>query len=266
MISGLGLFEVLIILLMVLMFFGSKELPRFIRESGRFIAKIRRYSEKVKQELDDATRISLPEAEDEDPYDNVEEKKKQIRKSSLDTRKALSNEDRDEKSGAIIEKLVAQEEFKKATTILFYAATKNEVQTKECIKQTLAMGKRVVLPYCIPNSTDMEIAEIKDFEMDVAAGTFNILEPQDELKGNFLKSDIQLAVCPGVAFDENGGRLGRGKGYYDFFLKELKDRAPLFGLAFQCQILDELLPFDYHDVPMDKIITETGILNTQTPI
>ena len=48
-------------------------------------------------------------------------------------------------------------------------------------------------------------------------------------------------------------------GAYDYFIKELKTRVPLVGFAFQCQCLDDDLPFDYHDVPMDLVITEEGI-------
>ena len=63
-----------------------------------------------------------------------------------------------------------------------------------------------------------------------------------------------------MAFDIYGGRLGNGKGYYDSFLKEIKGRIPLFGIAFDCQIRSENLPFDYHDVSMDQVITESGLL------
>ena len=55
-----------------------------------------------------------------------------------------------------------------------------------------------------------------------------------------------------------GGRLGRGYAYYDNFLRELKGRVPIIGLAFECQVQSEQLPFSYSDVVMDQIITENG--------
>ena len=256
MISGLGFFEILIVLLIVLMFFGSKELPRFIRESGRFLAKVRRYSDKVRRELNDATRIVDV---DESDYDEVGEQKRKLRKSCLEKRLALTDEKRREYSARIMEHFLKTEEFLQATAILLYVATKTEVQTQELIKKILLMGKRVVVPYCFPGSTEMGIAEITDFDKDLSKGEYNIMEPLKELRDNFLKSDIRLVVCPGVGFDKNGARLGRGKGCYDYFLKELKTKVTIVGFAYQCQMLDESLPFDYHDIPVDLLITEKGI-------
>jgi 5-formyltetrahydrofolate cyclo-ligase len=81
----------------------------------------------------------------------------------------------------------------------------------------------------------------------------------EHLKGNFLKSDLDLVLCPGVAFDTRGARLGRGKHYYDNFLSELKGKIPIVGLAFSCQISNTPLPCDpYSDIRMDEVITEDG--------
>jgi 5-formyltetrahydrofolate cyclo-ligase len=259
-ISGLGFFEIIIIVLIVLMFFGSKELPRFIREAARMIGKLRLYSEKVRRELNEVTNITSDIASPEKSFrDEVTEKKNKLREICLKRRKSLTEGEHKQKSARIAEQLFETEEYKKAQTILMYAATKTEVQTEECIKEMLSKGNRVVLPYCYPNSSDMGIAEIKDYSTDVRVGEYKMLEPVDEIRNNFLKSDIQLVVCPGVGYDINGARLGRGKGCYDAFLKELKEKAPIVGFAYQCQMLNEDIPFDYHDIPMDMIITEEGI-------
>ncbi len=257
-ISGLGFAEVLVVLIILLLFFGSKELPHFIRESGRLLAKIRRYSNKVRQELDDVVKVTNVE---ENFHDEIGEKKKKIRSESLSKRKALDEKERLSKADQIMKFFFNTEEFKKSSVIMLYAATKTEVTTQECVSQILSMGKRVIIPYCYPNSAEMGIAEIKNYETDLKIGQYNILEPIQELRDNFLKSDIQLVVCPGVAFDKNGGRLGRGKGCYDYFLKEIKGKVTIVGFAFHCQILEEPLPFDYHDVPADKIITEEGMIS-----
>lgn len=256
MISGLGIFEILIILLIVLMFFGSKELPHFIKESAKFIGKIKRYSEKVRRELNEVTQIT----DSVDNYDNeVNMQKNTLRKKCLNSRKSLSENDRKEKSVRIAEHFYALPEYEKFSVIMMYVSTPFEVQTRECIAKLLEDGKRVILPYCLPNSAEMGIAEIHDFSQDLVTGKYDILEPRPELHGNFLKSDLQLVVCPGVGFDEHGARLGHGKGYYDYFLNEIKDRLTIVGFAYQCQVLDEPIPFDYHDVPVTKLITEQGL-------
>ena len=261
MISGLGFFEILIVFLIVLMFFGSKELPRFIKEAARMIGKLRLYSEKVRRELNDITNITGDIASPETSFrDEVNEKKDKIRSICLKKRKSLTEEEHKQKSASIVKYLFETEEFKTAQVIMVYVSTKTEVQTEDCIKNILSMGKRVILPYCYPNSTEMGIAEIKDIGADLREGEYKIREPRDDLRDNFLKSDIQLVVCPGVGFDKNGARLGRGKGCYDVFLKELKERAKIVGFAYKSQmLLNEDLPFDYHDITMDIIITEEGI-------
>ncbi len=257
MISGLGFFEILIIFLVILMFFGSKELPHFIRESARMIGKLRRYSDKVRRELNEVTDITRVDETFDDNDVNV--LKKKIRDQCLEARKALTREEHTQKSGQVAGFLFDTEEFKKARTILMYVATRTEVQTLDCIEQVLNMDKRVVLPYTKSNSSEMGIAEIKDITKDVCLGQYKMLEPCEELRDNFLKSDIQLVVSPGVGFDKNGARLGRGKGCYDYFLKEIKGKAPIAAFAYQCQVLDEDLPFDYHDIPVDMLITEEGV-------
>ncbi len=263
MISGLGFFEILVILLIILMFFGSKELPHFIREGARMVGKLRRYSEKVRRELNDVTQIA-DVSDTIDPDDDVNKRKDKVRHDCLTKRKLFSDEEHKEKSARIAENLFGTEEYKKARTVLLYAATKTEVQTLDCIQGILDNGKRVILPYCYPKSTEMGIAEITSIAEDLIPGEFNVMEPRDELKDNFLKSDIDLVVCPGVAFDKQCGRLGRGKGCYDYFLKELKEKAPLVGFSYQCQIIDDDLPFDYHDIPMDIVITEEAITRQPT--
>lgn len=256
MISGLGFFEIIIVLLIVLMFFGSKELPHFIRESARLLGKVRKYSDKVRRELNEVTQMTNIE---NNVYEDVNMKKGKIRKICMDNRKSLTEEERRQKSGRITEYFFDIEEFKKAKVIMMYVATKTEVQTYECIKSILSMNKRVVLPFTRLNSTEMGIAEIKDLSADLCEGQYKILEPREELRDNFLKSDLKIVVCPGVGFDKNGARLGRGKGCYDYFLKEIKSKAKIIGFAYHCQILEEALPFDYHDIPVDTLITEEGI-------
>ena len=54
--------------------------------------------------------------------------------------------------------------------------------------------------------------------------------------------------------------MGRGKRMYDNFLRDLKGHVPIWGIAFDCQIIQEQIPFDYHDIVMDQVVTESGLL------
>ena len=69
---------------------------------------------------------------------------------------------------------------------------------------------------------------------------------------------IAFALVPGVAFTRNGDRLGRGKGYYDRFLKTLPPTCFTCGVCFDCQLVDSL-PIEPHDVPLDAVVTPSGV-------
>jgi 5-formyltetrahydrofolate cyclo-ligase len=99
--------------------------------------------------------------------------------------------------------------------------------------------------------------ELKQFEgvEKMKKGAFNIMEPQGEAFSDF--DSIDLAIIPGVGFSPQGARLGRGKGYYDRLLPNL--RCPKIGLALPCQIADEI-PTEEWDIPMDEVIFGNGIL------
>ena len=68
-------------------------------------------------------------------------------------------------------------------------------------------------------------------------------------------ADIDLAVIPGMAFDRDGHRLGRGKGFYDKLLPGIKCRK--IGLCFSFQLADSV-PIEPHDIVMDMVLTDDG--------
>jgi 5-formyltetrahydrofolate cyclo-ligase len=259
--NGLGFFEILVIGILVLMFFGSKELPKFLREAGRLTGQLRRYSDKIRRELN---RAAAPLNISADGRTESSEIKKKLRKQCMAARNALTINERVEKSAEICRHLLKSEDVKKAKSIMMYISTEAEVSTKECLGQLLAMGKRVIVPYVSESGNDLGIAAITGAESDLEKGKYGIMEPVKDLRGNFFKSDLQLIVVPGVGYDTRGNRIGRGKACYDNFLKETQGKIPAIGLVFQCQILKERLPFEYHDIPVDKVLTENGFVKQES--
>jgi len=77
-------------------------------------------------------------------------------------------------------------------------------------------------------------------------------EPSGELFTDFDR--ITLAIIPGMAFDHQGNRLGRGKGYYDRLLPQLSHAYKL-GLCFPFQLLTEEIPHEPHDCRMDEVFS-----------
>ena len=132
--------------------------------------------------------------------------------------------------------------------IMLYSALPDEVPTQILMDELVAQGKTVLLPRVI-SDTDMELHRYTG-KQDLQTGAYGILEPTGEPFTDYKAIDI--AIVPGMAFDAEGHRLGRGKGYYDRFLSRVPYLYKI-GLCFSWQMVDHI-PCDEHDVVMDEVI------------
>ena len=150
-----------------------------------------------------------------------------------------------EQSEVILSKLEDDDDFRKARIVMIYSALPDEVQTSAFLEKW-RHEKKIILPTVVGD--DIIPVELAD-DTAFAVGDFNILEPQNEP----YTGSYDLIVVPGVAFDRNGNRIGRGRGYYDRFLcKHLNVRR--IGICFDFQLVDEV-PTEPNDIKMDKIIS-----------
>ena len=134
-----------------------------------------------------------------------------------------------------------------AQTILSYYALPDEVDTHALLDALVAEGKTVLLPKVLDETT----MELRCYQgpQDLREGAYHIMEPvgapfTDEAR-------IDIALIPGLAFDAQGHRLGRGKGYYDRFLASFKGKT--IGVCFDFQKVAEV-PVDAHDIPVDCVV------------
>ena len=154
-----------------------------------------------------------------------------------------------DESSAFINRLKDNSHFLHAHTLLLYSALPDEVPTQTLIDELVAQGKTVLLPRVV-SDTDMELRRYSG-PADLQQGAFGIMEPTGELFTDY--DTIDVAVIPGMAFDDDGHRLGRGKGYYDRFLAKLPPTTYKIGLCFSWQRVNHV-PTDDHDIPMDEVI------------
>ena len=157
------------------------------------------------------------------------------------------------KSSLIKGELFATAEFKKAKTVMYYVSFNGEVDTLKMIDETLKMGKTVAVPAIFEENRILKSFGIKDRKKDLVEGRFGIPQPKEVHKTEIPPDRLDLVVVPGVAFDSDGKRLGRGMGYYDRFLKSLPDRVATIGVCFDFQKLSSV-PVDSHDFPVKKVI------------
>lgn len=91
-----------------------------------------------------------------------------------------------------------------------------------------------------------------DMQRDLKPGAYGILEPSDG-SPTVEADEIDLFICPGLGFDLQGGRLGRGKGFYDRILAKARPDAVKLGACFNHQLLENI-PMEDHDIPMDGVM------------
>jgi 5-formyltetrahydrofolate cyclo-ligase len=183
----------------------------------------------------------------------IQQLKKEIRGRILRLLRNQKEEERVRSSLAILAQLFATPDFIKANKVLFYASFAGEVETFEMMKRARELGKIIALPTIIQGQTKFVPIVIDNF-LELEDGPNGIKQPPYNTKRQLALTDIDLCVVPGVAFDKENYRLGRGAGYYDRFLSELPKTIPTFGLAFRFQLV-ESIPKQAHDVPVRCVIS-----------
>ena len=174
--------------------------------------------------------------------------KKEIRKQVFAQRKLLTEEQLQNKSNVICEKIIGMDAFVKAKTIFVYMDCKGEVSTKPLIEAAWKLGKTVAAPRV--HGENMTYYEIRSYE-DVAPGYYDIPEPVTE---KAVCDEQALLIVPGVGFDANRHRCGYGKGFYDRYLSAHTEHTTI-AVAFEFQMMEEV-PADVHDIFPEYLITE----------
>lgn len=174
--------------------------------------------------------------------------KKELRRQIREKKRQFSDLQLEELSLPIIERLLAHPAVAGAKTILMYYSLADEVNTHRAIKEMAEEGKNVLLPRVI-SSEEMEIRRYKS-DKDLTEGCYGIMEPTGELFTEYEKIDV--AIIPGMSFDSNNNRLGRGKGYYDRFLARVPHIYKI-GICFGFQKLETIPAYD-NDIKMNLVI------------
>jgi 5-formyltetrahydrofolate cyclo-ligase len=267
--DSLGIGELGIIAVVAVLFVD----PSKVGAATRTFAKFRRKWNNLQREVKDQFDTLTLEENLRDSVNGIRAAKAALRREGRDAARALTAADRAMAAEKALGHLRELPAFRDARTVALFCATFEEVDTENIIRHALAEGKTVRLPY-LPDEGSapprMAFATIRDYDRDLTEGAFGILEPREELRGERPGGPAQdapepdLILIPGVAFDERGGRVGRGKGFYDRFL-EGKNTVKV-GLAFEAQVLRKKLPLEAHDQLLDGLVTEAKLRNFSQPV
>ena len=133
----------------------------------------------------------------------------------------------------------------------------SEVNTHEIIKKAIIDKKNIYVPKIDMKKKEMIAVKIHSL-IELSVNNYGILEPINVDKDK-IANDFDIIVMPGVAFDENGNRIGYGGGYYDKYLEKNIFKAKKVALAYEEQIL-ERIESDFHDIKVDFIINTKKII------
>ena len=183
----------------------------------------------------------------------------QIRDEIAHTISALSESEINEKIAAVESRLFAFANFLESKIALLYLSGNLEVQTDSIIQKAQSYNKIVVLPAFDPENYQMKLMKVDASGQELIPGPRGVLEP-DASKCKVVPMDrIDIAIIPGLAFDEKGGRIGMGTGYYDRLIPRLDITTRKVALTFEEQIIPQA-PMESHDKHVDIIITDKRII------
>ncbi|MDR1337351.1 MAG: 5-formyltetrahydrofolate cyclo-ligase [Tannerella sp.] len=182
---------------------------------------------------------------------NPGECKRQWRREMAALKKQYTDEVQYRLSAQIWRRVEQLPQFRQARRIACYHALPDEVQTAAFLEKW-RRDKQILLP-----AVQGEAMIFLPYQGEEALreGAFHIMEPAGPAEKAFAAPE--LIIMPGVAFDRQLNRLGRGKGYYDRFLS--RHPAPALGICFQFQLFDRI-PADSHDRKMTWVVTEEELI------
>lgn len=186
----------------------------------------------------------------------MEAEKSVIRRQKKRARDQMLPEQVSRLSEQICAQVTASAEFAQASCIFAYFPLGNEADVRPVVREAWRRGKRVAFPKVFGEA--MAFFEIRDFSQ-LHPGTFGVMEPEETFPAEW---EDGLMLVPGVAFDRRGSRMGFGRGYYDRYLAAHPGCIRM-GIAYELQVADEI-PVEQTDIPLDILVTETGVHKAET--
>jgi 5-formyltetrahydrofolate cyclo-ligase len=187
-----------------------------------------------------------------------QDEKRALRQTVRERLRGLPTTEQAAASAAARELLLKQPLWREARSLLFYAPLAGELDVWPLLEPALAAGRLVALPRFDPQTGAYLPCQVRSLSGDLVLGQFGIREPAQGCPSVTIRLD--LILVPGVAFDLHGRRLGRGKGFYDRFLAEV--RGTTCGVAFDEQIVPRV-PVEPHDTVVNCILTPSRWLEVR---
>ena len=147
------------------------------------------------------------------------------------------------------ERLSAQ--IPSARTILFFAPLPDELDVWPLLELSMALGTKCALPFFDAEKKTYGSRLLTQLATEIVTGKFGVREPATTC-AEIPLDQFDLVLVPGMAFDMQGNRLGRGRGFYDRLLE--KTSGVKCGVCLDIQLLEKI-PTEAHDARVNFIVT-----------
>jgi 5-formyltetrahydrofolate cyclo-ligase len=166
----------------------------------------------------------------------------------------LDPAERSAQDGALVSRFKQLPGLREAGSILLFVPSfPEEPPLVELFSSIYETKKDVYFPRVDKPARRLRLYHVADPDNDFCPGTLGIPEPRPGLQ-EVSPEVIDWALVPGLAFDEQGFRLGRGGGYYDRLLPMLRPHAICWAVGLSCQLVSRL-PVEAHDMPLSGVST-----------
>ena len=171
----------------------------------------------------------------------------------------LTNEELSEKYRKIEHKLFEFANFMEAQLAFLYTPVGNEIQTEGIIKKALQIEKSIVLPVFTDAKNAINLYKISDYNKDLVTSADDILEPDIDRCKKISLDEVDIAIIPGLAFDDKGGRIGFGNNFYSKLITKLPETCRKVSLAYEEQMVDQI-QMESRKFTVDIIITDKRVI------
>lgn len=202
-------------------------------------------------------------------YKTVFEQKKFLRKRAKDALKEYCSdvELMKEAAASVVASVTSSDEYKKASVVLGFMPMEDEVNILPLLEQALKDGKKVAVPKMSETGNDMEFYFVNDFSNSFSTDNkYKIKEPSEncsKLSPEGIPCDA-IVFVPGLVFNLEGARLGRGKGYYDKYLSRICDveKKIICGVCFTICVT-KAVPMEENDFRVNYLLNEYGFISVK---
>jgi len=165
-----------------------------------------------------------------------------------------------EKYKKIEHKLFDFANFMEAQLVFLYTPISNTIiPTEKIIKKALQIEKEIALPIFTYVKNAINLYKINNYDSDLITNANDVLEPDIKKCKKIPLEEIDIAIIPGLAFDDKGGRIGFGNNFYTKLITKLPETCRKVAIAYEEQLVDQI-QMESRKFTVDIIITDKRII------